>query len=194
MQKIKRFSLSFKHHPTNHSQSNHDQHVDEFLIDDEVDFQQIHYNRQRKNRFMNDKDDRVQARTIRNSNISDNRNLWATTIKHNNGNDNPFQISKYALDYAAEYHDQPIKKECHPKLKDPRERSKFIQSVLNYIRDDSLNQNVSHSKLLLFDLCWIDTDGNIQAISKSTETVVYLFQASHYPKELNNIKIISYPS
>jgi len=75
MQKIKRFSLSFKHHPTNHSQSNHDQHADEFLIDDEVDFQQIHYNRQRKNRFMNDKDDRVQARTIKNSNINNNRNL-----------------------------------------------------------------------------------------------------------------------
>jgi hypothetical protein len=76
----KRRALStLKRHPINHSQINYDQYTDEYLMDDEMDFQQINYNRQRKKRFINDKDEKVQARTIINSNNNNNRNFQATT-------------------------------------------------------------------------------------------------------------------
>ncbi|CAF4389886.1 unnamed protein product, partial [Rotaria sp. Silwood2] len=107
--------------------------------------------------------------------------------------DNLFRMSKYALDYASEYHFQSIKIECNAKIKDQGKGSKYIQALLNYIKVDFLSQNVSYTKPLLFDLRWIDRDGNIQAISKSTEIIVYLSQANRLPKELNDIKIILHP-
>ncbi|CAF3210230.1 unnamed protein product [Rotaria sp. Silwood2] len=38
----------------------------------------------------------------------------------------------------------------------------------------------------------MDRDGNIQAIRKWAEIIVYLSQANRFPKELNNIKITSH--
>ncbi|CAF4553232.1 unnamed protein product [Rotaria sp. Silwood2] len=192
-EKRKEYSLSLKGHPTNHSQINFDQYTDE-CPDDELDFQLINYNRQRKKRFASNKDDRVQARTIIHSNINNNKNLQTTTIDKNEVNDNSFRISKHALDYASEYHFQSIKIECNAKIKDQRKGSKFIQAFLNYITVDFLNQNISYSKPLLFALWWIDGNGNIQAISKSTEIIVYLSQANRLPKELNNINIRTHPT
>jgi len=186
-------SSSLKRHPTNHSQINDDQHTDEFQ-DDDMEFQQINYNRQRKRRITNDKDERIHTRTIINSNVNNNRNSQElTTTNDNIIKDNSVRISKHALDYASEYHYQPIKLECDPKMNDQREGSKFIQAFLNHIKDDFLKQNITYTKPLLFDLWWIDNAGNIQAISKSAEIIVYLAQPNRYPKEINNIKITPHP-
>ncbi|CAF3050166.1 unnamed protein product [Rotaria sp. Silwood2] len=140
---MKESSSSLKRHSTNHSQINYDQYADE-CPDDELDFQLIDYNKQRRKRFICDKNDRVQARTIINSNINNNKNLQTTTISNNKVNDNPFRISKHALGYASKYHFQPIKFECDPKIKDQRECSKFIQAFFNYIKIDFRKQNVSY--------------------------------------------------
>jgi len=64
------------------------------------------------------------------------------------------------------------------------------QAFLNYIKADFFNQNIPYTKPLLFDMWWIDIDGNNQAIVKAIEIIVYLSQANRYPKALNNIKII----
>ena len=45
----------------------------------------------------------------------------------------------------------------------------------------------------MFDLWWIDKEGNIRAIGKSTEIAVYLSQVNRYPTEINNIKITPHP-
>ena len=55
---------------------------------------------------------------IINSNINNNRNLQTTTTNNNIIKDNSVRISMHALNYASEYHHQPIKIECDPKLKD----------------------------------------------------------------------------
>ncbi|CAF1314756.1 unnamed protein product [Rotaria sordida] len=186
-------SPTLKGHPTNHRQLNDDPYTDEYQ-DDDMQFQQISYNRQRKKRINKDKDQRIHARMIINSNINNNRNSQATTTNNNIIKDNSFRISKHALDYVSDYyHHQLIKIECDPKLKDQREGSKFIQAFINYIKIDFFNQNVSYNKPLLFDLWWIDKEGKIRAIVKSTGIAVYLSQVNRYPKELNNIKITPRP-
>lgn len=192
--KNKTTSSTLKRHPTNHSQLNDEQYSDEYQEDD-IEFQQINYNRQRKKRIDKDKDQRTHTRMIINSNFNNNKITQETTTNENieNHYDNPARISKHALDYASEYHHQPIKIECEPKLKDQREGSKFIQAFINYIKTEFFKQNVSYSKPLLFDMWWIDKDGNIRAIVKSTEIAVYLSQAKRYPAEINNIKIIPHP-
>ncbi|CAF1329151.1 unnamed protein product [Rotaria sordida] len=145
-------SPTLKGHPTNHSQLNDDPYTDEYQ-DDDMQFQQISYNRQRKKPINKDKDQRIHARMVINSNINNNRNSQVTTTNNNIIKDNSFRISKHALDYASDYyHHQLIKIECDPKLKDQREGSKFIQAFINYIKIDFFNQNVSYNKPLLFDL------------------------------------------
>ncbi|CAF1186559.1 unnamed protein product [Rotaria magnacalcarata] len=186
-------SSTLKRHTTNHSQINDDQYTDEYQ-DDDIEFQQINYNRQRKKRINKENDQRIHARTIINSNINNHRNLQTTiTTTNNNIIDNSIRVSKHALDYASEYHHQPIIIECDPKLKDQREGSKFIQAFINYIKIDFYNQNVSYNKPLLFDLWWIDKEGNIRAITKSAEIAVYLSQVKRYPTEINSIKITPHP-
>ena len=169
---------SLKWYAINHSQINYDQNTDEF--------QQVNYNRERKRMSTNDKVERFQARTITNSNINNNCNNVAAS-------DNPIRTCKHALDYTSEYHYQLIKIECEPKLRDQRGRPKFIQAFLNYIKVDFLKQNVAYTKPLLFDLWWIDMNGNIQIISKAAKIIVYLSQTNRYPKELKNIKLTPFP-
>ncbi|CAF4805545.1 unnamed protein product [Rotaria sp. Silwood1] len=183
-------SSTVKRHPTNHSQLNDDQYTVEYQ-DDDMEFQEINYNRQRKKRINKDKDQRIHARMIINSNINNNRNSQATTTTNDNIiKGDSVRISKHALDYASEYHHQPFKIECDPKLKDQREGSKFIQAIINYIKIDFYKQNVSYNKQLLFDLWWIDKEGNIRAIVKYTEIAVYLSQIKkEYNAMLNSVKI-----
>ncbi|CAF4085500.1 unnamed protein product, partial [Rotaria sordida] len=183
-------SSTLKAHPTNHSQLNDDPYTDEYQ-DDDMQFQQISYNRQRKKPINKDKDQRIHARMVINSNINNNRNSLVTTTNNNIIKDNSFRISKHALDYASDYyHHQLIKIECDPKLKDQREGSKFIQAFINYIKIDFFNQNVSYNKPLLFDLWWIDKEGNIRAIVKSTDIAIYLSQIKkEYNAMMNSGKI-----
>ncbi|CAF1304812.1 unnamed protein product [Adineta steineri] len=196
----KRASSSLKRHSTNHSQINEDQSDDEIQEEsmesqqrnNNDNFQQVTHSKNRKKKFMNDKDDRVHARIINNSNINNHKNIH-TTASSINTNNNSLTISKHALDYASEYHHVPIKIECEPKINDQREGARFIQAFLNYIKEDFLKENKTFNKPVLFDLWWIDKDGNLQVISKSAEIIVYLSQQKRYPKELNNIKIISHP-
>ncbi|CAF4475284.1 unnamed protein product [Rotaria magnacalcarata] len=54
-------------------------------------------------------------------------------------------------------------------------------------------QNLRLSDDILFDLWWIDVDGNIQIIIKSTDLYVYLCKSDRYPKEVHNIKIKPIP-
>lgn len=186
-------SSTLKRHPTNHSQINEEQYKNDYQ-NDYMDFQSTEHNRQRKKRANDDKDERTYTRTINNSNIDVNTNTHTTTAANDTIIKNkPVYISQHALDYAAEYHQQPIKIECEPKLKDQREGSKFIQAFINCIKSDFYNQNVSYNKPLLFDLWWIDKEGNIRIIVKSTEINVYLSQANRYPKQVNDIKITPYP-
>ncbi|CAF3611468.1 unnamed protein product [Rotaria sp. Silwood1] len=181
-------SSTVKRHPTNHSQLNDDQYTVEYQ-DDDMEFQEINYNRQRKKRINKDKDQRIHARMIINSNINNNRNSQATTTTNDNIiKGDSVRISKHALDYASEYHHQPFKIECDPKLKDQREGSKFIQAIINYIKIDFYKQNVSYNKQLLFDLWWIDKEGNIRAIVKYTEIAVYLSQVNRHPTEIKKYK------
>ncbi|CAF4963377.1 unnamed protein product [Rotaria sp. Silwood1] len=95
-------SSTLKRHPTNHSQRKDDQYTDEYQ-DDDMEFQQINYNRQRKKRINKDKDQRIHARMIINSTINHNRNLQTTATNNNIIKDNLVRISKHALDYASEY-------------------------------------------------------------------------------------------
>ena len=51
MKKNRRPSSTLKLHPTDHSQLNDDQYTDEYQ-DDDMEFQQINHNRQRKNELI----------------------------------------------------------------------------------------------------------------------------------------------
>ena len=84
-----------------------------------MEFQQINHNKQRKKRINKEKGQQTHARMIINLNINNNTNLPTTTTTNNNIiKDNSVRISMHALNYASEYHHQPIKIECDPKLKD----------------------------------------------------------------------------
>ncbi|CAF2957415.1 unnamed protein product [Rotaria sp. Silwood2] len=56
-----------------------------------------------------------------------------------------------------------------------------------------LTQNPCFSKDILVDLWWIDPEGNIQLIIKTTDLYVYLCKKDRYPNQLNNVKINPIP-
>ncbi|CAF1939842.1 unnamed protein product [Rotaria magnacalcarata] len=113
-------SSILKRHTANHSQINDDQYPNEYP-DDDIEFLQINYNRQRKKRINKENDQQIHARTIIKSNMNNNRSIQTTTTNNNIITDTSTRVSKHALDYASEYHDQRITIECDPKLKDQSE-------------------------------------------------------------------------
>ncbi|CAF1547104.1 unnamed protein product, partial [Didymodactylos carnosus] len=94
------------------------------------------------------------------------------------------------MNYAAEYHYTPFKSECQPKLNDKKDGVKLINDLIKYIKVDFTTQNPMFSKPLLVDLWWIDPQGNVQMVIKTTELYVYLCKQERYPKTLNNTTII----
>ncbi|CAF2202146.1 unnamed protein product [Rotaria magnacalcarata] len=69
----------------------------------------------------------------------------------------------------------------------------MINDLITYITPGFRMQNLRLSDDILFDLWWIDVDGNIQIIIKSTDLYVYLCKSDRYPKEVHNIKIKPIP-
>ncbi|CAF4950596.1 unnamed protein product [Rotaria sp. Silwood1] len=127
-----------------------------------------------------------------NNNNQRRQQLSSNTDKNDRNipNGNSLQISKHALNYASEYHYAPFKLECHPKLIDKKQGQKLIMNLIKSIKSDFITQNPKFNKIILFDLWWIDSNGDLQIIIKTTELYVYLFKTERYPKELNGIKII----
>ncbi|CAF4113469.1 unnamed protein product, partial [Rotaria sp. Silwood1] len=141
----------------------------------------------RRTHKYNDKDDRQQHQiTGRRQQLSSNTDKNDRNIS----NGNSLQISKHALNYASEYHYAPFKLECHPKLIDKKQGQKLIMNLIKSIKSDFITQNPKFNKIILFDLWWIDSNGDLQIIIKTTELYVYLCKTERYPKELNGIKII----
>ncbi|CAF1429444.1 unnamed protein product [Adineta steineri] len=132
-----------------------------------------------------------------NQNNLTNDNFDINTLQKSNdydcGLDNSLKISKHALSYASEYHYPSFKIVCQPKLKDPKQGSKLINELIKSIKDDFMIKNSSFSKPVLFDLWWINPQGDLQIIIKTIELYVYLCRRERYPKELLNIKLDPYP-
>ncbi|CAF3320914.1 unnamed protein product [Rotaria sp. Silwood2] len=106
---------------------------------------------------------------------------------------NQLPITKYALEYASNYHFAPFKLECQPKIRNRKDGTKLINELIKSITSDFLIQNPRFSHEILFDLWWIDADGNIQIIIKTTDLYVYLCKRDRYPNQLNNVKINPIP-
>ncbi|CAF3260306.1 unnamed protein product [Rotaria sp. Silwood2] len=85
---------------------------------------------------------------------------------------NQLPITKYALEYASNYHFSPFKLECQPKIRDRKDGTKLINELIKSITSDFLIQNPRFSHEILFDLWWIDADGNIEIIIKTTDLYV----------------------
>ncbi|CAF1650852.1 unnamed protein product [Rotaria sp. Silwood1] len=143
-------------------------------------------------RFGENSDDEYINGQWQNNNNQRRQQLSSNTDKNdrNISNGNSLQISKHALNYASEYHYAPFKLECHPKLIDKKQGQKLIMNLIKSIKSDFITQNPKFNKIILFDLWWIDSNGDLQIIIKTTELYVYLFKTERYPKELNGIKII----
>ncbi|CAF1544419.1 unnamed protein product, partial [Didymodactylos carnosus] len=189
-----RSNISLKRHLTNHSQINED--VSDGLNDDFEGYQQ--QGRHRTKKMMNDRDDRFLTRTITNSNVNNSTRfsqpeLQQITTNNKQTDNNRIHISNYALNYASDYHLQPILIECNPRLKDQKEGAHLVHSFSNYIKNDFLTQNPMYRKPIQFDVWWIDSQGNLHIITKETDIYIYLSKIERYPVELNNIKLQPYP-
>ncbi|CAM4833802.1 unnamed protein product [Rotaria magnacalcarata] len=149
---------------------------------------------------LNDKDERIMLNTTRTfTNSMHCRERQRTIITNENNqnqlgiNHNDIRISNYELNYAAEYHYPPFKLECEPKLNDKRQGVKLVNELISYIKNDFLHENPFFSKPILIDVWWIDLEGNLRMIIKTTELYVYLCKKERYAKELINIKINPIP-
>ncbi|CAF3342598.1 unnamed protein product [Rotaria sp. Silwood2] len=156
-------------------------------------------NRKQKKK-LNDTNDQFAlnlTRTFTNSSHHREKQQLSYTYNNNrNGckiNNNNIKVSNYALNYAADYQYPPFKLECEPKLDDKKQGVKLVNELLKYIRNDFLFENPSFSKQILVDIWWIDLEGNMQLIIKTTELYVYLCKKERYPDELINIKINPIP-
>lgn len=109
----------------------------------------------------------------------------------NGGNQLP--ITDYALEYASNYHFSPFKLECQPKIRDRKDGTKLINDLIKFITPGFLIQNPRFSHDILFDLWWIDPDGNIEIIIKTTDLYVFLCKLDRYPNQLNNVAINPIP-
>ncbi|CAF4329004.1 unnamed protein product, partial [Rotaria sordida] len=69
------------------------------------------------------------------------------------------------------------------------EGTKLINDLMKFITPRFLTQNPRFSKDIFVDLWWIDPEGNIQLIIKTTDLYVYLCKKDRYPNELNHVKI-----
>jgi hypothetical protein len=123
--------------------------------------------------------------------MRDQRITFSNINKQNQytSNTNCIKISNYALNYAANYYYPPFKLECDPKLADKKQGVKMMSELMNHIRNYFIREYPLFSKPLLVDLWWIDFEGNLQMIIKTTELYVYLCKGERYPSELNKIKI-----
>ncbi|CAF1306181.1 unnamed protein product [Rotaria sordida] len=106
---------------------------------------------------------------------------------------NRSSITNYALDYASNYHFSPFKLECNPQIKERKEGKKLINDLMKFITRGFLTQNPCFSKDIFVDLWWIDLEGNIQLIIKTTDLYVYLCKKDRYPNEVNHVKINPIP-
>ncbi|CAF1166284.1 unnamed protein product [Didymodactylos carnosus] len=88
------------------------------------------------------------------------------------------------LDYASEYRYTPFKIECHAKLTDKKQGQKLVTELLKFIKDDFSHQSPSFRNIPIFDLWWIDLNGDLQIIIKTTELYVYLCKPDRYPKDV----------
>jgi hypothetical protein len=69
----------------------------------------------------------------------------------------------------------------------------LINDLIKFITPGFLIQNPRFSHDILFDLWWIDPDGNIQIIIKTTDLYVFLCKLDRYPNQLNNVAINPIP-
>ncbi|CAF1120850.1 unnamed protein product [Rotaria sp. Silwood1] len=106
---------------------------------------------------------------------------------------NRLSITNYALDYASNYHFPPIKLECYPKITERKEGTRLINDLIKTITPGFLTQNPCFSNDIFVDLWWINPEGNIQLIIKSTDLYVYLCKKDRYPNQINNVKINPIP-
>jgi prefoldin subunit 5 len=194
---------SLKRHATSERPRFSDEDDTDFISSNkETGWTSVINNRQKKK--INDRDDRIPinlTRTFTNSMQQQIRQHQTTSSNNNNNinqnqsriNANSIKISNYALNYAADYYYPPFKLECEPKVNDKKQGVKMVNDLVNYIRNDFLRANPLFSKPILVDLWWIDFEGNLQMIIKTTELYVYLCKNERYPSELNNIKINPIP-
>ncbi|CAF1328687.1 unnamed protein product [Didymodactylos carnosus] len=54
-------------------------------------------------------------------------------------------------------------------------------------------QNTNFRQSILFDLWWIDTDDHLHIVIQTTEIYVYLCKKDRWSKEVDGIKIFSFP-
>ncbi|CAF3794175.1 unnamed protein product [Rotaria sordida] len=146
----------------------------------------------------NDKDDRNPSQSTRTfTNTTHQRqgnhqqNVLSNNINNNSirRNNNNMKISNQALVYAADYHYSSFKLECESKLNDKKQGVKMVNELMKYIKIDFLRAYPLFTKPLLVDLWWIDSEGNLQMIIKTTELYIYLCNKDRYPNELFNFKI-----
>lgn len=177
-----------------------DEDMDVISSNSNAGWTSVFNNRQKKK--LNDRDDRLSnntSRTFINSMKHHTKQQQQTTFSNNmiqnqiGNNVNNCKISNYALNYAADYYYPPFKLECEPKIHDKKIGVKMVNDLIKHIRDNFLRINPLFSKPILVDLWWIDFEGNLQMIIKTTELYVYLCKNERYPKELNNIKINPIP-
>ncbi|CAF3578927.1 unnamed protein product [Rotaria sp. Silwood1] len=139
----------------------------------------------------------VQTRRNNNKkkNIGNNNQIFSSYNNQHQTNkgENRLSITNYALDYASNYHFPPFKLECNPKIIERKEGTRLINDLIKSITPGFLTQNPCFSNDIFVDLWWIDPEGNIQLIIKSTDLYVYLCKKDRYPKQINNVKINPIP-
>lgn len=94
------------------------------------------------------------------------------------------------MNYASEYHYSPFKIECSPKIDDKKQGQKLITELIQLIKPGFMTENPKFNKTILFDIWWIDANGDLQIIIKTLELYVYLCKTDRYPKEVNGTKIV----
>ena len=152
-------------------------------------------NKQKKK--VNDKDDRYlshSTRTFTNSTRQHQENYQQNNLLNNinnnsTRNNNNMKMSNQALTHAVDYYYYPFILEFEPKLKDKKQGVKIVNELMKYVKNDFVRAYPLFAKPLLADIWWIDSEGNLQMIIKTTELYIYLCNKDRYPNELLNFKI-----
>ncbi|CAF1076028.1 unnamed protein product [Didymodactylos carnosus] len=189
-----------KRHPTSDGQrfGNDDEDIE---MIDEFNSAPLQYNGKR---FNNDKDYRQQQqqqRTFVNSNQAETNStrqqpspIHATTVQHQNStHDKNIRISDHAINYAADYHYTPFKLIYQPKVPDKKRAVEMINELIQHIKPNFRKENPAFTSDILFDLWWIDSEGDLQILIKTTDLYVFLCNKDRYPKKLVDIEISPIP-
>ncbi|CAF1014060.1 unnamed protein product [Rotaria sordida] len=112
------------------------------------------------------------------------------TMVNSEGNyNNKFNITNDAVAYSVDQIFPPIKIICDPKVNEHKDGANIIKELFKLIVVDFKQVNPKHNEVIGFESWYIDSNGNLQCITRDVELFLYLCDVQHIPNMLLDTKI-----